>query len=130
MTKELSYWPYCEVCKTPYRFDSDEPFANCNCGTTEWGSPRPAEYVLNPGKIATVLRATRIVTVHMLIDVENDVEACDYMSKMLRQTEGVLDWGYTEIPNKNGEYSKPFEYDPYEYREGQFIDEMEVGTNG
>lgn len=46
--KELSHWPYCEECKEPYTFDSNEPFAYCNCGTTEWGDPRPAKYVANP----------------------------------------------------------------------------------
>lgn len=45
---KMSYWPYCPVCKTPFRFDFDEPFAYCECGATEWGDPRPASYVKEP----------------------------------------------------------------------------------
>lgn len=48
---ELSYWPYCPECKTPFIFDRDEPFAHCRCGTTEWGNPRPAAYVRNPNEL-------------------------------------------------------------------------------
>jgi hypothetical protein len=43
-------WPYCTTCETPFRFDSIEPLAFCDCGTTEWGYPRPAEWVPNPNE--------------------------------------------------------------------------------
>jgi hypothetical protein len=29
--------PICDKCGTVYIFEQDEPFAYCNCGTTEWG---------------------------------------------------------------------------------------------
>lgn len=48
--KELDYWPYCHVCKAPFDFDRNEPFAHCNCGTTEWGSPRPASWIPDPNE--------------------------------------------------------------------------------
>lgn len=51
--KELSYWPYCAHCKSPFSFEPHAPFAYCKCGTTEWGNPRPASYVQQP--IAAVL---------------------------------------------------------------------------
>lgn len=47
-TKIIPYWPYCETCKQPMEFEPEEPFAYCKCGTSEWGDPRPAEYVRNP----------------------------------------------------------------------------------
>ena len=31
-------WPKCDTCKQPFIFEEDEPFAYCDCGTTEWGS--------------------------------------------------------------------------------------------
>lgn len=46
--KEIPYWPYCETCHEPFDFSPDEPFATCNCGTTEWGYPRPYAWVPNP----------------------------------------------------------------------------------
>lgn len=46
--KTIPYWPYCEECETPYDFDEEEPFAYCNCGTSEWSYPRPAPYVKHP----------------------------------------------------------------------------------
>lgn len=48
--KTIPYWPYCEECKVPYDFDEEEPFAYCNCGTSEWGYPRPAPYVKHPDR--------------------------------------------------------------------------------
>lgn len=44
----LPYWPYCPECQLPFAFERDEPFAHCGCGTTEWGHPRPADYVRPP----------------------------------------------------------------------------------
>lgn len=44
----LPHWPYCSQCQQPYEFDQDGPFARCSCGTTEWGNPRPADYVQEP----------------------------------------------------------------------------------
>lgn len=44
----LAHWPYCEKCHQPFEFDKNEPFAYCGCGTTEWGNPRPAEWVPDP----------------------------------------------------------------------------------
>jgi len=41
----LDYWPCCTVCRSPFDFDPDEPFAYCKCGTTEWGNPRPAPHL-------------------------------------------------------------------------------------
>jgi hypothetical protein len=71
-------------------------------------------------------REARIVTIHMLIDVDNDADAADWLSEGLRQNPDVLDWGYVKIPvdPQTMEYSKPYEYREDEYREGQFIDEM------
>lgn len=46
--KEIYHWPYCPTCKEPYEFDKQEPFAYCNCGSTEWGYPRPADFVREP----------------------------------------------------------------------------------
>lgn len=46
---DLPYWPYCEECKKPFQFEPDEPFAYCDCGCTEWGNPRPFDWVPNPG---------------------------------------------------------------------------------
>ena len=46
--KEIPYWPYCTTCHEPFNFEPDAPFADCKCGTTEWGNPRPAPYVDNP----------------------------------------------------------------------------------
>jgi ribonucleoside-diphosphate reductase alpha chain len=46
--KTIPYWPYCEHCKQPFAFEKEEPFAYCECGTTEWGDPRPASYVERP----------------------------------------------------------------------------------
>ena len=42
-------WPYCETCHKPYSFDPEEPFAFCDCGTSEWGNPRPASWIPDPG---------------------------------------------------------------------------------
>lgn len=42
---KLAYWPMCTVCHKHFIFDKDEPFAYCECGTTEWGDPRPADWV-------------------------------------------------------------------------------------
>jgi len=47
---ELPHWPYCTECKAPYTFDSEGPFAYCQCGTAEWYS-RPAAYVLDPNSV-------------------------------------------------------------------------------
>jgi phosphoribosyl-ATP pyrophosphohydrolase len=44
----LPFHPYCSACKQPFSFELNEPFAFCGCGTTEWGTPRPAPYVANP----------------------------------------------------------------------------------
>jgi hypothetical protein len=46
--KTIYYWPYCPTCKQPYSFDDEEPLANCDCGTSEWGYPRPAEWIPDP----------------------------------------------------------------------------------
>lgn len=49
MTKPvLDFWPYCSECHQPFEFSPDEPFAHCKCGTTEWGDPRPAKWVVDP----------------------------------------------------------------------------------
>ena len=37
-------WPKCNDCKQPFIFDEEEPFAHCNCGTTEWGEIRPENW--------------------------------------------------------------------------------------
>ena len=34
-------WPKCDECKQPFIFEEEEPFAYCNCGTSEWGEDRP-----------------------------------------------------------------------------------------
>lgn len=31
-------WPKCSKCKQPFIFEENEPFAHCDCGTTEWGN--------------------------------------------------------------------------------------------
>lgn len=36
----------CPKCKTAYEFDDFEPFAHCECGTTEWANHRPVYYYL------------------------------------------------------------------------------------
>jgi hypothetical protein len=47
--KVMYYWPYCSKCKRPFRFEKEEPFAWCECpGASEWGYPRPAEWVPEP----------------------------------------------------------------------------------
>lgn len=55
--KEIPYWPYCPMCEQPFDFGREEPFAQCNCGTREWGYPRPAPYVMNPILAANALRS-------------------------------------------------------------------------
>jgi len=48
---ELYHWPYCQVCREPFEFEAEEPFAYCGCGgATEWGSPRPAPWIPKPSK--------------------------------------------------------------------------------
>lgn len=47
-SKVMTYWPYCHTCQKAYHFDPNEPFAQCDCGTTEWGDPRPAPWVVSP----------------------------------------------------------------------------------
>ena len=38
-------WPTCNDCGERFVFDPKEPFAFCDCGTTEWGSAgRPENY--------------------------------------------------------------------------------------
>ena len=48
--KTMYYWPYCRTCRQPFDFDPEEPFADCKCGVTEWGYPRPAEWIPQPSK--------------------------------------------------------------------------------
>ncbi len=37
-------WPTCNDCGERFVFDPKEPFAFCDCGTTEWGAGRPENY--------------------------------------------------------------------------------------
>jgi hypothetical protein len=46
--KTIFAWPYCQTCHQPYSFEPEEPFAYCDCGTSEWGSPRPASWIPDP----------------------------------------------------------------------------------
>jgi hypothetical protein len=58
----IYYWPYCPDCKQPYSFDPEEPFAFCDCGTSEWGNPRPAEWIPDPNyakRVVDVATAVR-----------------------------------------------------------------------
>lgn len=55
----LTYWPHCHVCKSPFQFDPEGPFASCGCGTTEWGDPRPASWVKPPLDDVTAHMANR-----------------------------------------------------------------------
>jgi hypothetical protein len=51
--KTIYYWPYCSTCHQPYDFDDEGPFAYCECGTSEWGYPRPAEWIGHPRRANT-----------------------------------------------------------------------------
>lgn len=54
--KVINFWPYCPKCREPFVFATDEPFAFCRCGTTEWGYPRPAEWIPDPRKITELCK--------------------------------------------------------------------------
>ena len=54
---KLTYWPHCDKCKSPFHFDLEGPFADCKCGTTEWGDPRPASWVRPPADEVTTKMA-------------------------------------------------------------------------
>lgn len=49
--KTIFYWPYCRICHQPYSFSDDEPIATCECGSGEWGYPRPAEWISDPADL-------------------------------------------------------------------------------
>jgi hypothetical protein len=49
--KTIYFWPYCSKCNQPFSFDPDEPFAFCDCGTSEWGNPRPATWIPDPNVV-------------------------------------------------------------------------------
>ena len=34
-------YPLCDKCGSEFIFSREEPFAWCECGSTEWGDPRP-----------------------------------------------------------------------------------------
>lgn len=52
-------WPKCNDCKQPFIFDEEEPFAYCNCGTSEWGEIRPENW---KGRQRHHLRQTVVIT--------------------------------------------------------------------
>ena len=52
-------WPKCNDCKQPLIFDEEEQFADCNCGTSEWGEIRPENW---KGRQRHHLRQTVVIT--------------------------------------------------------------------
>ena len=69
---------------------------------------------------------SRIITVHLLVGVGSDGEACNFASETFGNMPLVLDWGYSHIPQTTleGEISHPYMI-TVDYYEGQFIDDME-----
>lgn len=63
----LPYWPYCEKCHAPFQFEKEEPFAFCSCpGHTEWGDPRPADWVPDPNDSVVIKNHERYLKLRNL----------------------------------------------------------------
>ena len=61
----------------------------------------------------------RIATVHLLIDVESDAQACDFLSETLSTMPYVVDWAYAHRLWL-GEITVSFDQEG-EYEEGDFL---------
>lgn len=60
-------YPTCDQCGDIFVFDREEPFAYCNCGTTEWGLVgRPAD------PIYSVVRESNLNDIFDGSDSEHD----------------------------------------------------------
>lgn len=89
--KWIDHWPYCPTCKQPFEFAKDEPFAYCECGTTEWGYPRPNEWIPYPDEWK--VRVRKIADQLMLLPVfkgvieekSNDGQGLPHLKYMLRE---------------------------------------------
>jgi len=58
----LGTYGICAACLTPYNFEATEPFAHCECGTTEWGNDRPKFAVVSSEVLAKFPRTKDGVT--------------------------------------------------------------------
>jgi len=63
----------------------------------------------------------RIATVHLLIDVEDDGSACDFLSETLGRMPFLLDWGYLNAPNNFLSEATANYLVAGEYQEGEFL---------
>lgn len=66
-----------------------------------------------------MLKKKYVATVQIVVDANNEDEACDAISGVLDH-EGVFDWGYVKI---GGQYTYPVEIliNEENYEEGDFL---------
>jgi hypothetical protein len=90
----------------------------------ELEAPDPSTYQERGTKLL------RVASIHLLLDFEEDGEACDFLSETLRDMPHVMDWGYDTInENPSGQATAAYFFEHggdyhKEYSEGQFLDDL------
>jgi len=79
-------------------------------------------------------RKMRVAQINVLIDVETDAEACDFLSEMLRGEVLVYDWSYSDAclaAQDAGEgVTTRYSVDGATYDEGEFVTPTGQCVNG
>lgn len=71
----------------------------------------------------------RIATVHILLNVRTDAEGCDFVSELLGNADGIVDWQHIGQQNDQ-EITRFYEHnDPENYMEGEFSKEATEGSS-